>query len=102
MFLPKPLDIFPPEGGCSEGLDTFRFFLKTVAIRLTLTIFLAPNKKNVFGPFSYKFFVPIRVGYALRFFLPGGVFLPCDHGWYDFDINFYNNSMYQYQGIVFL
>ena len=25
MFPPKPLDIFPPEGGCSEGLDAFRF-----------------------------------------------------------------------------
>ena len=27
IFLPKPLDIFSPEGGCSEGLDAFRFFL---------------------------------------------------------------------------
>ena len=27
MFLPKPLDIFSPEGGCSEGLDVFRLFL---------------------------------------------------------------------------
>ena len=27
MFPPKPLDIVPPEGGCSEGLDAFRFFL---------------------------------------------------------------------------
>ena len=26
MFPPKPLDIFPPEDGCSEGLDAFRFF----------------------------------------------------------------------------
>ena len=25
MFPPKPLDIVPPEGGCSEGLDAFRF-----------------------------------------------------------------------------
>ena len=30
MFPPKPLDIFSPEGGCSEGLDAFRFFLNTV------------------------------------------------------------------------
>ena len=30
MFPPKPLDIFSPEeGGCSEGLDAFRFFLNT-------------------------------------------------------------------------
>ena len=29
MFPPKPLDNFPPEGGCSEGLDAFRFFLNT-------------------------------------------------------------------------
>ena len=27
MFPPKPLDIVPPEGGCSEGLDAFIFFL---------------------------------------------------------------------------
>ena len=27
MFPPKHLDMFPPEGGCSEGLDAFRFFL---------------------------------------------------------------------------
>ena len=25
MFRPKPFDNFPPEGGCSEGLDAFRF-----------------------------------------------------------------------------
>ena len=30
MFPPKPLDIFPPEGGCSEGLDVFIFFLKII------------------------------------------------------------------------
>ena len=38
------------------------FSLNTVAISLTLTIFLVLNKKNEFGPFSYKFFVPMRVG----------------------------------------
>ena len=28
MFPPKPLGIIPPaQGGCSEGLDAFRFFL---------------------------------------------------------------------------
>ena len=27
MLPPKHLDIFPPEGGCSKGLDAFRFFL---------------------------------------------------------------------------
>ena len=30
MFPPKPLDNFSPEGGCSEGLDAFRFFLNSV------------------------------------------------------------------------
>ena len=25
----KPSDIFSPEGGCSEGLDAFRFFLNS-------------------------------------------------------------------------
>ena len=28
MFPPKSFDNFPPGGGCSEGLDEFRFFLK--------------------------------------------------------------------------
>ena len=27
MFPPKSFDNFPPEGGCSEGLEAFRFFL---------------------------------------------------------------------------
>ena len=31
MFPPKPLDIFTPGGGCSEGLDAFRFFLNTTS-----------------------------------------------------------------------
>ena len=30
MFPPKPLDIVSPEGGCSEGLDAFRFLLNTL------------------------------------------------------------------------
>ena len=30
MFPPKPLDIVPPEGGCSEGLDAFRFLFKNL------------------------------------------------------------------------
>ena len=33
-----------------------------------VTIFLVP-KKNGFGPFSFKFFVPIRVGLSTRFSL---------------------------------
>ena len=28
MFPPKPSYMFSPVGGCSEGLDAFRFFLK--------------------------------------------------------------------------
>ena len=31
MFQPKPLDIFTTGGGCSEGLDAFRFFLNTTS-----------------------------------------------------------------------
>ena len=34
MSPPKPLDISPPEGECSEGLDAFRFFLNKSAIDL--------------------------------------------------------------------
>ena len=29
LFPPKYFDNFPPEGGCSEGLDAFKNFLKT-------------------------------------------------------------------------
>ena len=32
MFPPKPLDNFPPEGGCSEGLDAFRFVFTTLSV----------------------------------------------------------------------
>ena len=34
MFPPKPLDVFSPEGGCSEGLDVFKCFLNPTAILL--------------------------------------------------------------------
>ena len=46
MFPPKPSDIFPPEGGRSEGLDALRFFLEnkvgskkygTVSVGLDIT-----------------------------------------------------------------
>ena len=30
---PKPSDVFSPEGGRSEGLDAFRFFLNTASPR---------------------------------------------------------------------
>ena len=33
MFPPKHFDNFPPEGGCSEGLDAFRYFFKTLHIK---------------------------------------------------------------------
>ena len=32
MFPPKSSDIFSPEGGCSEGLDAFRFFLDSMDV----------------------------------------------------------------------
>ena len=43
------------------------FSSKTVAIRLTLIMFLVPKKKTGFGSFSFKFFVPIRVCISLIF-----------------------------------
>ena len=43
MFPPtKPLDIFPPEGGCSEGLDAFRFFVNNCIYSLCNSILLPP------------------------------------------------------------
>ena len=44
------------------GPFSYTFF---VPIRVGLTKFLVPNKKNGFGSFSYKFFVSIRVGFSL-------------------------------------
>ena len=43
------------------------FSLKTVVIRLTPTMFLVPKQTNGFGPFSFKFFVPMRVGLSTRY-----------------------------------
>ena len=49
----------------------------TATLRVGLAKCLVPNRKNGFGPFSYKFFVPIRVG--LTYEIPpdfrGGVHL---------------------------
>ena len=33
MVPPKSFDKFPPEGGCSEGLDAFKFFLNKLGRR---------------------------------------------------------------------
>ena len=41
MFSPRSFDSFSPEGGCSEDLDAFRFFLKhrkTASIVIYYTI----------------------------------------------------------------
>ena len=32
MFPPKPLGICSPEGGCSKGLDAFRFFSNNISL----------------------------------------------------------------------
>ena len=36
IFPPKYFDNFPPEGGCSECLDTFRFFVNRVTGKVVL------------------------------------------------------------------
>ena len=41
----------------------------------TLTKLLVPNEKNGFGPFSYKFFVPIRVGLTIQEVFSKKIFL---------------------------
>ena len=38
-------DIFPAEGGCSEGLDAFRFFLITVTI-IILVVDIKARKES--------------------------------------------------------
>ena len=39
-YLPKYFDNFPSEGGCSEGLDAFRFFLKIVSSNQPRALFV--------------------------------------------------------------
>ena len=67
MFPPtKPLDIFSAEGGCSEGLDAFRFFLNR-----------DPNRDKAFArsdqPRTSKTYrrQDDIFGYELRFLLSG-------------------------------
>ena len=40
MIPPKRFDIFPLTGGCSEGLDAFRFFFKHFDYRSVTVVWL--------------------------------------------------------------
>ena len=40
MIPPKRFDIFPLTGGCSEGLDAFRFFFKIMEPNITIITLL--------------------------------------------------------------
>ena len=48
MFPPKSFANFSPEGGCSEGLDAFRFVFKKISpdIYRTLYVCTAVTKKQ--------------------------------------------------------
>ena len=46
MFPPKPFDNFPPEDGCSEGLDAFRCVFKNSTI-LPPMIVASEGKANL-------------------------------------------------------
>ena len=61
LIPPKRFDMFPPlTEGRSEGLGAFCFFFKNRCHKID-HIF-GPPPQTGFGPFSFKFFVPIRVG----------------------------------------
>ena len=49
LFRPKPSDIFSPGGGCSEGLDAFRFFLnnKYPSLSIFPIRYTCCSKKNL-------------------------------------------------------
>ena len=53
----------------------FRFSLFFVFSSLEVSLFL-----NVFVPLRCRFSLYLYGEYVIRFFLPGGVFPPCDHG----------------------
>ena len=46
MFPPKSLDIFSPEGECSEGLDAFRIFLNTVRFSSNNIRYFMPRRSG--------------------------------------------------------
>ena len=62
MFPPKikPLDIFSPEGGCSEGLDAFRFFFKTFTHVLELSATDTRTKAIIMSRFELTKFVLMK------------------------------------------
>ena len=48
---PKRFDIFPPTGGCSEGLDALRFFFINNSLRRfsCVEIFLKKGRRQLLG-----------------------------------------------------
>ena len=50
MFPPKSFDFFPPEGGCSEGLDAFRFFFKPGKVTNAARGQLKKENEHIFLP----------------------------------------------------
>ena len=49
VIRPKRFDIFPLTGGCSEGLDAFRFFLLNNSIDHVLMIHILCGSYNKYG-----------------------------------------------------
>ena len=57
----KRFDIFPPDWGIySEGLDAFRSFFNIRCHNIDSDHVFGKKQTNGFGPFSFKFFVPIN------------------------------------------
>ena len=83
MFPHKPLDIFPSERGCSEGLDAFRFFLNNVVIIYYISV-IEPYKERYdiitilvksgttsfykLGSLAHRYFLPCHLFGACLYF----------------------------------
>ena len=80
MIPPKRLDIFLLTGGCSEGLDAFRFFFKQQQLRLRpffrfcVFLFFVSLETSLFSNIFGTITVFSLYGeYVVRFFLSDGL-----------------------------
>ena len=65
MFPPKPSDIFSPEGGCSECLDAFIFFLNT-CVKLTIVTHLSFSERIAMANLYLTVVVVVVVVFTLK------------------------------------
>ena len=64
IFPPKPFDNFPPLGGCSEGLDAFRFCFNPLTAIAQIEV--CPRDEMAYLPRTYAFSIERHI-LPLRF-----------------------------------